>query len=186
MCYFITIVLDSRLDASRIAVAKPLSPWPYTNPNLVAQLSAHDALYCAMKGSCHCGTVLASAHQRQASGARYEEKTNKKLTELRRKGWSEHKIQRWLEQRESQAERMRHDPAAYDAKPEVSAWLSLPQAVHAAGGREFGVLLHFYAADVENENFLVKRSQNVSLGEWNQKFLTETEENVLYRVDVRK
>src|SRR5688572_15732863 len=94
MCHFITAVIPPEVApdaAAALFAAHRLGFVVLQNPNVAAQLSDGERHILTTRGHCDCGTVLGS-HREAANHER-------ELEKLRKKGWGEAKIERWVEQK---------------------------------------------------------------------------------------
>lgn len=97
MCQFLTAVLPSGTDLDR--AARSLAPAGMTcqrldNPNVVG-LEPGEVWALATAGHCDCGTPIGRGARRDRFDV-----TGDDLRKLRRKGWSDAKIERWLAEKE--------------------------------------------------------------------------------------
>ena len=107
------------------------------------------------------------------------------MKKFRKQGWSEAKIQRWLEQKEQTKERHRREDEvlANGGGPEVDRWIEfLDDLIRCGPSSRFGLLLHWYGGSVEGERIKIKRRERVKLSELNPERLMRIEEDVLYEV----
>jgi hypothetical protein len=87
-------------------------------------------------GCCECGTPLGSAAPPTRIPA---EELERETARLRRRGWSEHKIARWLESRQStgaREERLAHERADGASAESVDYWLDLVRRTLESGRLE--------------------------------------------------
>src|SRR5690349_11944211 len=144
MCHFITLIVPptdpERLN--QILQAHGRVAATIRNPSLAALLDSGDLQFRTAR-TCDCGTVLAPAQPEDeaARGAAAE------IVKLRKRGWSEAKIERSLANREH--------AQATARKPSVDSlamWTAVIQAMLAEPNvTHLGLFLHFYAGDIESE-----------------------------------
>jgi hypothetical protein len=91
-------------------------------------------------GACQCGTPLGSgARPREWSTSEFE----RNVARFRKRGWSEAKIERWLDDKHAahtKEERISHDRSEGPAAANVESWLMLIRELSARLER-FGVLV---------------------------------------------
>jgi hypothetical protein len=107
------------------------------------------------------------------------------LKKFRQQGWSEAKIQRWLEQKEQNKERHRREDEALASGggPELDRWIEfLNDLIGFGHAPRIGLLLHWYGGTIEGERIKIKRRERVRLAEVNPERLMKIEEDVLYEV----
>ena len=98
MCHFVTLIVPTD-DADAVgAIMKRhgRAADPIDNPSIRKVLKVGERQFLTTSGHCDCGTVLAPRHETAAS---FEEKLAKHAARLKRKGWSEAKIARTIEDR---------------------------------------------------------------------------------------
>lgn len=176
MCTLIYATLSSTLDLARLPPGGVVLS-PADDASVSARLRPGEQL-CDIGGvpRCggggHCGTVLG----REALGParNSEERTAAQAARLRKKGWSEHKVQAWLAQkRETRAAFERKD--ANPGVDEHALWQEFLRAALEESSLRYVGLLVFYAGD---EPTLPSRSEDVTRAEFD---LTRMERGVLYR-----
>lgn len=153
MCYFITLVVSGSDQATinSIAARHGRRARVIRNPSVARVLAANEDQFLSTVGHCDCGTVLASrsvqdVHSREQDAAK-----------LARKGWSQTKIERWLDDREKAHGRVETRREA-NASDSIALWCDLVRdLISAPGVAAAGLLLHFYSGDVEDEVFAPKR-----------------------------
>lgn len=152
MCHFITLIAPTG-DASAVREVMERhgrAAEPVENASVRNVLHDGEHQYLTTRGHCDCGTVLAPRHDTPAA---FEKKLAREEARMRRKGWSEAKIQRANEDRRKA-----------DAKPSgggadsLELWnavlhdlqdsLRLPYA---------GLLVRFYSGSVSTETFAASR-----------------------------
>ena len=183
MCLFITATLPrgAKLDCvAPIFDTYKLSFELVSNPYVLGQLPPGERYISTTSSHCDCGSALGSlgGRDRDESGGHEHE-----LKKLRRKGWSEAKILRWLEQKELTKEKhAREDEArAGSYTPVAQYWVDFISAVLNSGCTDrLGILLHFYRMDVEDERVKLLGSERVKLEELTPRLLMEMEYDVVY------
>lgn len=98
MCHYITGTLPSATvppAAMPVAESHHLQFEALANPFVQEQLRQGEGYFRLGRGMCDCGTPLGS---RDPSASRWRPSA-KELVKLHRKGWSEAKIARWMEQK---------------------------------------------------------------------------------------
>ncbi len=134
--------------------------------------------YDTTRGECDCSTSLGSCVDRPPRPSR-------KVSVLRKKGWGEAKIQRWLNQRQQideRNERVRQHQAEAEGQ---SIWIELLRALFESGSTPwFGLVLHFYSSGpgVEEKPFELAARQVVRFEKVTPEFLVQIREDILYEV----
>lgn len=185
MCYFVTATLPFNVKVESVASvfeSHNLGFKLLSNPHVAAQLEPGDLYVLTTRGYCDCDTALGSLNSRDNYGTvNYE----RELTKFRRQGWSEAKIQRWLEQKEQMKERLLRDNqhrAEASADPaQATHWIGLIEGLLWSGyARRLGLLLHMYGGSVSGERVNILSREQVTLGELNSERLMRMKEDVLY------
>lgn len=153
MCHYITLVVGG-VDAGRVdtllrrhgRIAKPTS-----NPAIERVLQAGEQQFVTTN-ACDCGTALGGLYENRGvhdhAGA---------ISKLRSKGWSQSKIDRWLEdKRKANANAEARD--AQTAPDSLALWADVIRGLQAElNATSVGLGLHFYAGALEAEDFPVTR-----------------------------
>ena len=160
MCHFITLVAPTHdAEAVRAVLARHgRAASPIDNPPVRKVLRAAERQYLTTRGHCDCGTVLAP-RSKPSDGA---EKTAKETARMRRRGWSEAKIARALE-----------DMHKADARPSsdgpdtLELWSTL---LHDLGDQLHlpyaGLFVRFYSGAVATEVFRASRQELPKAVKW--------------------
>lgn len=98
MCHFITLIAptDDTETVRAIMERHGRAADPADNPSIAKVLREGERQYLTTRGHCDCGTVLAPRH---TTPEMFEEKLAKEAARMKRKGWSEAKITRAMEDR---------------------------------------------------------------------------------------
>ena len=147
MCTFITSVAPiapGRKDFRSVVDNYGLLFEPIENVHVTAQLRTNESYFHVTKLPCDCGTTLLS-HPPSLDSPQVEK--------LRRQGWSETKIQRWLRSKSDHANR--GDPPTGELTQQQWAaflddTLALPDFPY------IGLLTHFYRVGTEHDEFDIK------------------------------
>ena len=183
MCHYITASLPGNVNVDSMAAifkSHKLGFELISNPHVSEHLEAGDLYVLTTRGHCDCGTALGSLDVSAPSdGPGYE----RELKKFRKQGWSEAKINRWLEQKEQTKEKhQREDEArARGSTHELNQWVELITDVLKSGdARRLGLLLHLYHGGLESERINILRREKVKLTETTQELLIGIQEDVLY------
>ncbi len=98
MCHFVTLIAPTDdADAVRAIMDRHgRAADPADNPSIRKVLQEGERQYVTTCGHCDCGTVLAPRHDPPET---FEERLAKEAARMKRKGWSEAKITRAMEDR---------------------------------------------------------------------------------------
>ena len=143
-----------------------------SNKYVARHLDDGEQYFYTTRDHCDCGTSLGSS----SFGDKRESKLSKQLKTLRRKGWSETKIERWLKDKEK--------ARSNRPKPESDAaiWVALiSEVLESTNAKYVGLLLHFYSGDLNDEQIAISRVETVPRLELSEDRLRAIREDVLYR-----
>lgn len=178
VCHFITATLPrdvacESLDALARRFGRQFKP--LANAAVAAQLPAGSAYFLTTLAHCDCGTVLGSA-RRQAQQAPDWPAEEAKLL---RRGWSQMKVARALEQRQEK-EALKQEIDEHASRPRVEHLEDFIVAILQSGlTPELGLLLHFYVGKLD-EAFTILRHEQVRPHATLAQVLPAVEEDVLY------
>lgn len=183
MCHFITATLPHSAQVDFVAPifgVHKLSFKVIDNPHVLSQLDSGDIYIHTTSSHCDCGTALGILNRSgDPESLNYDRETKR----FRKQGWSEAKIQRWLEQKEQTKEKhLREDEArAKTGTPDAAHWMAFIIDVLKSGHtHQIGLLLHLYHGGVESERIKLLGREKVKSKELNPKRLMEIKEDVLY------
>ena len=154
MCHFITLIAATDDAASVRAVMERhgRAAEPIDNPSIRKVLREGERQYLTTRGHCDCGTVLAPRHNTPEA---FEEMLARDAARMRRKGWSDAKIERAVEDRRKADARPSGggsdslelwNAALRDLRDE----LKLPYA---------GLFVRFYSGAIATEAFTASRRE---------------------------
>jgi hypothetical protein len=156
MCHFITLIAP-QADAAAVksmAERHGRAAEPIDNPSIRKVLREGDRQYVTARGNCDCGTVLGAKHQEPEA---LEDKLEKHSARLRRKGWSEAKIARAIDDRRRAEERPRPERGHTDS---IELWTSLLTDLRDELKLPYaGLLVHFYSGAIDTEEFKAIRRE---------------------------
>jgi hypothetical protein len=183
MCLYITATLprDAKLDCvAPIFETYKLSFGTIPNPYVLKQLPPGEVYLSTTTSHCDCGSALGSLGRRERDEP---ESYEHELKKLKRKGWSEAKIGRWVGQKgQTREKHAREDEArARSNTPVAQYWVDFISAVlNSKCTGKVGILLHFYHMGVEGERIKIVRNERVKREELTPRLLMEMEYDVLY------
>src|SRR5262249_9313009 len=146
MCHFVTATVPGELELpllARVFEKHNLGFRLLSSSPVVRQLPAGDRYVLTTRGHCDCGTVLGSRRTPEA------ESRARQVAKLRKKGWGDAKIERWLAEKQAVRERdvRKPDSDARARTADVERWLAFVDDALALVPR-VGLLLHFYGGDI--------------------------------------
>ena len=171
MCTYIAAVLPAGTDpkaAGELFEKHNLGFWQiHDRPPAISK----DQLYVLTSTKyCDCGTVLGRGCIRNP----HTKEPETEIPKLRKKGWSEAKINRWLEDKTRKP-----DPRDTESEEELARWIVTIQEILTSGvTKSLGVFVHFY-----NEGFgadIIKRVEQVKLADLSPELLLGLADDTLY------
>lgn len=178
MCHFITATVpgDADLKQVRAVIAAHKRGFQrLANSHLQPQLPPGDQYLGLTWRMCDCGTVLGCLASQEEDSAKPGMRETEKL---RRKGWSQARIERWTGERERSREK--RGQAQEQRLAEAQGWLDFLRALLSSGGvAHVGLLLHWYRTGPEEERFAIQRTETVRVDEVTPEALMRIEEDVL-------
>lgn len=137
------------------------------------------------KGLCDCGTDLGNANYISAT----VDKTSKKIADLRKKKWSEAKINRWLNEHQlSEQKRLKSNEVREKldtSKVKNKSWLKLFNAILENNEfKVFGFLFHEYHGNQTTEDFVLKAKVHFNLKQIDESDLDKLEPDVPYEISI--
>ena len=156
MCPFVTAVIGGGADLSRLnAIAHKHHRWftPLVNDSVEPHLRKDESYVStlARRAMCDCGTGLGWLPSELARAPK-PVGGDAEIAKLRRKGWSEAKISRWLESRTHDRRTWNPpSPEQLASDTQNDSWLALAEEVLAERGvSSFGLMVHWYRSGLEN------------------------------------
>jgi hypothetical protein len=203
---FITATLPAAARWERVepVLARHAFSWKTLENASLKEALAGDHYYLTTRSHCDCDSALGSLggritgpRRQSAAGAAGRDP---EVAKLRKRGWGEAKIRRWLEQRAqaaaswSRAEAARAEALGTAVREaggsgEAQRWLgAIRELVGAADElrgaapvKHVGLLLHQYGGGLRTERITLARSETSSAATLEVQGLLELEEDVLYR-----
>ena len=183
MCHYITAILpqtaDPHLLGSIFALYK-VGLEQISNPHVARQIRPGDRHILTTTGHCDCGTVLGCLNRNTASK---ETNHDRELKKLHKQGWSEAKIQRWLDEKKRTKEKHSREEAVHAnaGTSETVRWVRFITGILRSGQtQQIGLLLHWYRGHIESERISITDRKRVTIDEVTPKLLLEMREDVLY------
>lgn len=154
---------------------------PIDNPFVSAQLPPGQYVR-ATQSVCDCGTPLgsSSAKENKKSLAEGESAHAVAIAKLKKKGWSQAKIDRWQAEKETASERSNLQ-RANSSGADLKSWCQFIKAfLTASEGKALGLILHWYSGSLDGEKILINSIEHIPVTEELEKNLLSIREDVLY------
>lgn len=172
MCQFVTAILPNDADAAELAAVfrrHGRACTAYVNATLAAQIGRVESSCYTTPGHCDCGTPLgstaieAAADSRDGGDTRDEREIE--VARLRRKGWSESKIERTLIQRDEAKARPIAPRRGEQLQTSLDVWSALIREALASPRTAYiGLLVHNYRGGINDEEIVLQDRQVIRMG----------------------
>jgi len=186
MCHFITATLpkDADLKSSKeIFKLHHLGFKEIENTSVREHLEKDDFYILTTKGMCDCGTVLASQDGGyQSDDSNSQKYKDREVEKLKKKGWSDTKIRRWLNEFEINAEKgQREEEQSHQYSLTRSEdWLNfIQEIINSKSTKRIGILVHNYSGGLDNRIKILGK-ETIKLKNLTPQFLVEMSEDVIY------
>jgi hypothetical protein len=185
MCHFITAVIDRKAGLDRLNQLGRDNGITFNvcdNDYIKAQLKPSEAYIVKNCRYCSCGTRLGLAKRAQSGDLRIEKR---EIEKLQRKGWSEHKIRRWVADREKNIEKAKNqfENLTQGKYSDIENWLMYINGTLSDGAfSHIGLILHWYEHGPENEKVMIKERKFIKIGDLTAQLLLNINEDVIYDI----
>lgn len=184
MCLFVTALLpeSTHIDGAVEVFEKyQIGFKRISNPHVLEQASPGDIYVQTTRHWCDCDTPLGSMARRAAYVAHTGATPQDRISKLRKQGWSEAKIHRWLEDKGQSEEKRERVQVTKDA-PRLERWISVISELLRSGyASRIGLLIHFYNdGSLENDRVEFARQEYIPLAELSVEHLLHLERDVVY------
>lgn len=186
MCHFVTLILtDPQKEEiySRIVKSRHRELERYENSHISKFLRPGEFLAHPQGKFCDCGTALGSFHEVQPYRIPLKE-----IEKLRKRGWTETKIKRWLQEKEKIDEREARIQNQIknhldNDSPDPDGWLETSlKLLENSGEKYIGLLLHWYSGSLESERISISRRKKVRIGDNAGMELYKMKEDMIYEI----
>jgi hypothetical protein len=181
MCQFISAVIPA--DTDQVSLKPLLDKYGMSfkeikNTFVDGQLGG-DMMVRATRSVCDCNTVLGSDSRLQKIDQTILNHSDE-IYKLTKKGWSKHKIERWLAEKFSSADRgLKKEIRRADT--ELGQWCEFISMLLETGVvKRIGFLLHEYNSPLDEERIQIKRVDRLTVSDRLGDDLMAMEDDVLY------
>jgi hypothetical protein len=188
MCHYITATMAPNGDESevrRLAKASLLKWELLDNPGVMKQLRDGERYFLTTRGMCDCGTEIGACIRTDGTLPPLDPDFSRDVRKLRKKGWSEIKIGRWVEQTKADAAK-KHNEAAVRLSgphPELDRWIQFVSAVLTGHHADWiGILVHWYGGNITTEAIAAKNRNWLTLSNFTEQYLLNAEEDTLHTI----
>ena len=186
MCQFITAMLPADADLKAVAGIFDKHKVGFkqiSNPHVSSQVTPGDVYILTIRSWCDCGTPLG----RLAEGKTPKQpRLDNEVGKLRKQGWSESKIQRWLEQKGETEDKQEREQEAYveNATRRLEHWIRfLSDLLRSGYTSRVSLLLQWNG--VQDGRITLQGEEKVALANLNADLLLRMKEDVIYTFTLR-
>ncbi|MDI7189493.1 hypothetical protein [Leptospira santarosai] len=174
MCYYITAVVPDQVHLEKIQ--KMLKSYnlefnEIINPYILNQLSNRYRYFRPTTSTCDCDSELGKSNGYQKN------KHKSAISKLQKKGWSQSKIDRWIEERKNY--KIKTDPKV-ESSNKMFWHQFIVKFLKTNLSNEFGLLVHWYEKNLEDENFHLKNIQKIKFESISDFNFSKIEYDTLY------
>ncbi len=165
MCHFITATFSGKINLENInnvAENFSLKFQVCDNEYVKKQLQKNEAYINKFSNHCDCGTNIGISTGSKMQTQRFQKS---EIDRLKKKGWTQTKINRWLNDKKKNDEKIEQDNANLlnEKSFELENWIGFFQALFSKPDIEyFGLMLHWYSKGLENENIKIIQQRKIS------------------------
>ncbi|UII19161.1 hypothetical protein [Fulvivirga ligni] len=184
MCHFITAIISSNSDLTllnRIGDQFDIAFDYINNDHIKNQIDTNYSYLQKLTACCECGTSLGAQDHIMSA----EREQIKDINRLKRKGWSQNKIESWLtnKQRSSVNQQRSFDHQSINYQEDAVKWLGfLSLLMKSSEIGYFGLLFHWYSGSVDSEDFQIIEYERLKEHQLNEDFIFHMKEDIVYEV----
>jgi hypothetical protein len=185
MCHYITATMAPDGDESmvrRLANKAHLKWEPLENPSVIQHLRSGERYFLTTPGMCDCGTALGARIRVQGTLPPRDSDLSGTIKNLKKKGWSASKIDRWVEQLKAYVNRKHEETAArLNCKHEIERWIEFVSAVlEGKHAQWIGIMVHWYGGNLETASIAAGSRCWLPLSDLTDDYLLNLAEDTLH------
>ena len=169
----------------RLAKASLLKWEPLDNPGVIKQLRRGERYFLTTRGMCDCGTEIGVSVRTAGTLPPRDADLSREVKKLKKKGWTDAKVDRWIEQTKADVARKHTESEARlrGPHPEVDRWIQFVSLVLAGNHADWiGILVHWYGGNVATEAIAAGNRRWVTLDNFTEDYLLNAEEDTLHTI----
>jgi len=188
MCHYITATMAPNGDktaVSRLAKASLLKWEPLDNPGVIKQLRSGERYFLTTRGMCDCGTEIGASVRTARTLPPRDLDLSREIKKRKKKGWTDAKIDRWIEQTKAEVARKHTESESRlcGPHPEVDRWIQFVSSVLAGNHADWvGILVHWYGGNVMTEAIAAGNRRWLTLNDFTADYLLNAEEDMLHTI----
>lgn len=158
MCQFNLLIIDKEWDGEhlkKLLIDNGFGFRKLNNKSLQSQIGNSRKIILTTKGHCDCGSILGLNHQNSKIEAEKEKK------KLRKKKWSESKIERYLSDKLKEQNK-REEAGDLGNETEENNWIRISQILRNRK-TQFGILFRQFGGLIEDEVIEIEKTNQVPI-----------------------
>ena len=192
MCQFISLILRDRGKAeaySHILELRKRGLCVADEIPALKHLKPGEFLAYPQGKSCDCGTALGSYSQHFTDKRTSQHEIDSMTKPLKKKGWTQSKINRWLEEREkyvsreARLEKQRHGHLDEIENPDPDGWVeTISQLLEVSNEKYAGILLQWSPGNKDFEKALSSKRRKLNISNDVGLELYKMDEDIVYEI----
>ena len=182
MCFYITATLPKKTSLENLSSIINKYKMDFTeiqNKKIKSQLRSEELYLRATRDYCDCDSILGSLNPQQEYQKLYN---SKKVKTLKKKKWSEERITSWIEDKiknKNIEKKTKLTPLEIETK--LNRWTKfIQELLNNKDVSRVGILKHWYSGGLEDEEFIIKKTEKIKLSEITEELLLNLNEDTLY------
>lgn len=176
MCKFITLIIQPKIEIEKfknIFSTHNFNSSSVENQSIRQQYGKDANIIFPTKAHCDCGSVI-GIPSNNLSEEEKQQRLHKQIDKLKKKGWSNIKIERWLQERYKDNKQENRE---LEKKEECNNWIAFFKRLLADKNvKQVSILAHWYHSDILTETITLKESIKIKADDLNVTVLS----NLLY------
>ena len=160
MCQFNLLIIDKESEnenLEKLFIENGLGFRELDNKSLQTQIGNNKKIILTTKGHCDCGSIIGMNHHDSISKIDIEKEKKK----LRKKKWSESKIERYLfDKLKEQNKKEKSEELGNEE--EENNWIAISQLLDKQK-EQFGILFHQFGGSIEDEEIEIEKVNQISI-----------------------
>jgi len=182
MCFYITATLPEGTQLENLGSILDKYEMEFSqihNLKVKSQLRPKELYFRATRSYCDCDSILGSLNRQQEYQKLYN---SKKVKTLKKKKWSEERINDWIDDKlKNKDPKKRKKLTSLEIETKLNRWTKfIQELLNNKIVSRIGILKHWYSGGLEEEEFIVKKTEKILLNDISQELLLNLNEDTLY------
>lgn len=160
MCQFNLLIVDEESKGENLEELFLENGFGFkelNNKSLQGQIGSNMKIILTTKGHCDCGSIVGI----NSHGSIQKNEVDKEKKKLRKKKWSESKIERYLSDK-LKGQNKKEESRELGDKVEENNWIRLSQMLGSRMGK-FGIVFHQFSGLIEEEEIEIEQTNQFSI-----------------------